>query len=325
MSTSPPLGAQADAEPLAVRPAKGRPDPARTPGRRRARRVDALTAGFFMTPALLGFAVFVILPALGGLVLAFFDWDLFGTPEFVGLEHIQRLFTDPVMWQSLGVTAAFVLLGVIPTIAIGFVLAVVVNSNLPGVGVFRVLYFSPMVASAAVAAVIWVNLYRYRGGLINQVLGWLGITGPNWLSDPVWARPALVIMMIWSALPLVIILYLAGLQRVPEDIYSAAALDGAGKWRMLWSMTWPNVRSTTVLIAVLQAVSFISGSFEIALIMTNGGPLGTTQSLALYSYKMAFSQRDIGYASALSLFQLVLILLIVLGVRVLVQLRKERG
>lgn len=292
---------------------------------RRRRRVDAGTALAFISPAMLGFFVFVILPSIGGLVLAFFEWDLFGTPVFVGLDNITRLFTDPVMWQSLGVTALFVVLGVIPTIVIGFLLAVVVNTNLPGTAGWRVLYFTPMIASAAVAAIIWVNLYNGRSGLVNQFLGLFGIDGPHWLSDPTWARPALVVMMIWGALPITIILYLAGLQRVPDDIYAASSLDGAGKWRQLWSMTWPNVWGTTMLVAVLQAVSFISGSFEIALIMTDGGPLGTTQSLALYSYKVAFSQRDIGYASALSLFQLVLLVVIVVLARAIVRVRKERS
>lgn len=282
-------------------------------------------ATLFVSPAMLAFFVFVIAPALGGLVLAFYEWDLFGTPTFVGLDNIARLFTDPAMWQSLGVTAMFVVLGVVPTIIIGFVLAVVVNVNMPGVGAWRVLYFTPMIASAAVAAIIWVNLYNGRSGLVNQFLALFGIDGPNWLADPTWALPALVIMMIWGALPIVIILYLAGLQRVPEDIYAASSLDGAGPWRQLWSMTWPNVWGTTVLVAVLQAVSFVSGSFEIALLMTDGGPLGTTQSLALYSYKVAFSERDIGYGSALSLFQLVLIIGVVVLSRAVVRFRKERG
>jgi ABC-type sugar transport system permease subunit len=267
----------------------------------------------------------VIVPAIGGLVLAFFEWDLFGTPIFVGLDNITRMFIDPDMWQALGVTALFVVLGVIPTIMIGFVLAVVVNSNLPGIAAWRVLYFTPMIASAAVSAIIWANLYNGRSGLVNQFLALFGIDGPNWLSDTTWAMPALVIMMIWGSLPIVIILYLAGLQRVPEDIYAASSLDGAGKWRQLWSMTWPNVWSTTVLVAVLQAVSFISGSFEIALIMTDGGPLGTTRSLALYSYMVAFSERDIGYASALSLFQLVLLIAVVVLARVATRFRKERS
>lgn len=301
-----------------------RPRPVEKSESRPGRRLDTLTAAAFLTPGMLAFALFVILPAVGGLVLSFFQWDLFGTPKWVGLANISRLFSDADMWHALGVTALFVLMGVVPTILIGFVLAVLVNAKMPGVGIIRVFYFAPMIASAAVSSLIWVNLYSLRGP-VNQVLGWFGINGPNWLSDLTWARPALVVMMIWGGLPLVIILYLAGLQRVPEDIYAAASLDGASPWRQVWSMTWPNVRGTTLLIAVLQAVGFVSGSFEVALIMTDGGPLGATQSLALYAYKVAFSQRDIGYASALSLFQLVLMAVVVLLVRVIVRFRRERS
>ncbi|MBP2355927.1 ABC-type sugar transport system permease subunit [Kribbella aluminosa] len=301
-----------------------KPRPSEKPAGRRGRNLDAVTAAAFLTPGMLAFALFVILPAVGGLVLTFFQWDLFGTPKWVGLANVSRLFGDADMWHALGVTALFVLMGVVPTILIGFVLAVLVNTKMPGVGVVRVFYFAPMIASAAVSALIWVNLYNSTG-LVNQVLAWAGISGPNWLSDLTWARPALVVMMIWSGLPLVIILYLAGLQRVSEDIYAAAALDGASKWRQIWSMTWPNVWGTTLLIAVLETVGFVSGSFEVALIMTDGGPLGTTQSLALYAYKVAFSERDIGYASALSLFQLVLMMAVVLLVRVIVRFRKERS
>lgn len=304
--------------------AEKRPGPADDPGHRRGKHLDALTAAAFLTPGLLAFALFVILPALGGLALTFFQWDLFGTPKWVGLANVSRLFGDADMWHALGVTVLFVVMGVIPTTLIGFVLAVLINTKMPGVGVIRVFYFAPMIASAAVSSLIWVNLYNSKG-LVNQVLAWIGINGPNWLSDLTWARPALVVMMIWGGLPLVIILYLAGLQRVPEDIYAAASLDGAGKWRQVWSMTWPNVRGTTLLITVLQAVGFVSGSFEVALIMTDGGPLGTTQSLALYAYKVAFAERDIGYASALSLFQLVLMVAVVLLVRTIVRFRREHS
>jgi len=289
------------------------------------KRVDTWTATAFVTPAIIGFTIFVIIPAIAGLVLAFFDWDLFSTPTFVGLDNIVRLFTDTDMWQSLGVTAMYVVLGVVPSILIGFVLAVLVNTNLPGVGILRVFYFAPMIASSAVAALIWASLYSPKSGLINQALALVGISGPNWLSDTTWALPALVVIMIWTALPLVVILYLAGLQRVPEDIYAAASLDGAGKWRQLWSMTWPNVWPTTLLVAVLEAIGFISGSFELSLIMTDGGPLGSTRSLALYSYQEAFASRDIGYASALSLFQLVLMGAIVVLVRVVLKARRARG
>lgn len=287
--------------------------PGRVMTTRHVKRVDAATVAVFVTPAMVAFLLFGIIPMVAGLALSFFEWDLFGTPVFVGLDNFIRLLGDAQMWQSLGVTASFVLLGVIPTIVVGFLLAVVVNHNARGVSGWRVLYFTPMLASAAVAGVVWATIYKGRSGMLNQLLGFFGIEGRDWLSDTFWALPALVIIMIWGALPLVIILYMAGLQRIPEDIYSAAALDGAGKWRTLWAITWPNVRSTTALIAILQAVGFVGGSFELALIMTDGGPLGVTRSLALYAYQVAFGQFEMGYSSALSFFQLLVIAAFVLA------------
>ncbi|WP_165358621.1 carbohydrate ABC transporter permease [Haloactinopolyspora alba] len=272
----------------------------------------------FLSPAMIGFTVFAVLPVLGGLALGLFDWDLFSTPRYVGARNFVRLFSDPTMWQSLFVTLQFLLLGVIPTVLLGFMLAVLVNSKLPAVPALRLLFFVPMIASSAVTALVWAMLYNERQGFVNQALGVIGVDGPNWLSDTFWALPALVIVMIWSALPLVIILYLAGLQRVPDDIYAAASLDGAGPWRQLWSMTWPSVWPTTALVLALQAIGFLSGSFEMALLLTDGGPLGTTQSLALYAYRVAFNDLNFGYASALSMFQLVVfaaIVGIVQGVR----------
>lgn len=290
-------------------------------GNRRRRRRDAWAATAFVAPSMLAFGVFVIVPALAGLGLSFFSWDLFTPPEWVGLDNLARLFGDGRMWGSLWVTLLFVLLGVVPTIVVGFVLAVLLNTRLPGVEALRVLYLAPMVASSAVAAVLWAYLYDGRTGIANSMLRWVGIDGPAWLSDTTWALPALSLMMIWLALPLVMLLYLAGLQRIPDDIYAAAALDGAGLWRRLWSITWPNVMQTTVLVTVLQVINFVSGSFETALIMTGGGPLDSTQTLALYAYRTAFEKGEMGYASALALFQLVLIGVAVGLVRLAAKLR----
>lgn len=289
--------------------------------RNQQKRRDAWAAALFLAPSMVGFTLFVILPALIGLGLSFFRWDLFGTPEWAGLDNITRLFKDPTMWSALWTTIEFIVLGVIPTILVGFVLAVLINSRMRGIGPLRILYFAPMVASSAVAAVLWSYMYDPRAGVANKVLGWFGVDGPAWLSSTTWALPAMSVMMIWLAVPLVMILYLAGLQRIPDDIYAAAALDGAGRWRQLWSITWPMVRATTVLVATLQVINFMSNSFEVSLIMTDGGPLDRTQTLALYAYKTAFGDSDMGYASALCLFQLVLIglavLLFRLGARIL--------
>lgn len=289
---------------------------ARTPSsparRARGRRGDALAATLFIAPGLFAFVLFVIVPAIGGLALSFFDWNLFSAPTFVGMKNVTRLFGDPYMWHSALVSVLFVVMGVIPTVLGGFVLGVIASAQVPAAGVIRTLYFAPMVASSAVAAVLWSSIYNQRSGLINQLLATVGIEGPNWLSDPMLARPALVVVLIWSSLPIVTILYIAAIQKIPEDLFDAAALDGAGRWRKLWSITWPSVTPTTMVVAILMLLTFLSGTLEYALLMTDGGPLGETTSLALYSYKIAFERRDIGYASALAMFQLVLIVVVFL-------------
>lgn len=298
------------------------PAPVDRLGDRRKRR-DTLAATVFLAPSMIAFTLFVILPGLGTLALSFFDWDLFGTPEWVGLKNFSRLFQDPQMWTALRVTVEFAVLGVIPTVLVGFVLAVLINNKMRGMGALRILYFAPMVASSAVAAVLWSYMYDPRSGVANRVLGWVGIGPVSWLSSTTWALPALTLMMIWLFLPLVMILYLAGLQRIPADIYAAAALDGAGRWRQLWSITWPNVTATTALVGTLQLINFVSGSLDVSLIMTNGGPLGHTQTLALYAYQTAFHQTDMGYASVLTLFQLVLVAAVVGAFKTVTSIRRR--
>jgi multiple sugar transport system permease protein len=284
---------------------------------------DSLAAWAFLTPALLLFAVFIVVPTIAGIGLSFFSWNFFNTPTFLGVDNFARFFSDAEAWKALGVTMSFVVLGVIPTVFIGFMLAVLVSANLPGIGVARVLYFVPVVLSVAVSAVLWIFLYDPRQGPIAALLRAVGVTAPSFLQDPVYALPALVVMMIWLALPIVIILYLAALQRVPDDIYAAAALDGAGPWRRLWMMTWPNVMSTTLVVGVLQTINFVAASLDVSLIMTNGGPINATRSLSLYAYQQAFINQDVGYASVLSVVQLVVIVgIVVVGRAVTSRLSK---
>ena len=282
-------------------------------------RADAASAWVLLTPALILFIVFIVIPTIAGFALSFFQWNFFDAPVFNGVANFAKLAADPAAWGSLGVTLLFVLLGVIPTILLGFILAVIINVNMPGVGLLRVLYFVPVVLSVAVSAVLWTFIYDPRQGPIATVLRLVGIKAPDILHTETLAVPALVIMMIWLALPIVIILYLSGLQRVPADIYDAAALDGAGPWRVLWSMTWPNVAGTTFVVAVLQIINFVSSSLDVSLIMTNGGPLGATRGLSLYAYQQAFVNQDVGYASALSVLQLIVIVGIVAGGRLIIR------
>lgn len=291
-------------------PASGSPQkPSRT--RQRYSKPDAFAAWTLLAPALILFAIFVVVPTIAALALSLFEWHFFDTPVWVGFDNFVRLAGDVDAWASVAVTFEFVVLGVIPTILLGFMIAVLVNVNMPGVGFLRVLYFVPVVVSVAVSGVIWAFLYDPRSGPIAAAFRALGLTMPDVLNDQLLATPALVLMMIWSGLPIVVILYLAGLQRISSDIYAAAALDGAGPWRTLWQVTWPNVASTTLMVGVLQIIAFVAGSLDLALIMTNGGPLGATRALGLYAYQQAFAYQDVGYATALSVLQLVVIVGIV--------------
>jgi ABC-type sugar transport system permease subunit len=285
--------------------------------RHRSTREDVLTTAAFTAPNLILFALFILIPGIVALALSFFTWNLTGAPQWAGLENYTRMLVDPQMWAALSRTVYFLILGVIPTIVIGFVLAALVNVQLPAVGALRVLFFIPMVVSVAVSAVLWTRVYARDSGLLNGFLGLFGIPPVDWLNNPTTALPAVTLILVWLSLPLVIILYLAALQRIPRELYEAAALDGAGPVRTLWQITWPNVRGTTALLLVIQFVTFLSGTFEVTLIMTDGGPLRSTENLALYIYKMAFERFDLGYASALTLFQFVLIIAVAGGIRAL--------
>jgi ABC-type sugar transport system permease subunit len=291
--------------------------------RNRSGRVDTVNAAVFLTPSLILFILFIVVPTIAVLALSLYNWNFFSDPTFVGFSNFTRLVTDPQAGQAVMVTLVFLVLGVVPTVVIGFMLAVLVNTNIPGIGVLRVLYFIPVVVSVAVSAVLWTFLYNPRQGPLSGLLRVFGIHTPDILGSTTLALPAIVIMMIWGSLPIVIVLYMAGLQRIPDDIYSAASLDGAGPLRVLWSMTWPNVASTTVLVAVLQIINFTAGSLDFSLIMTKGGPLGSTTSLGLYAFQEAFLHQDVGYASVLSVAQMVLIIAFVLVGRLVVLKRNS--
>lgn len=289
----------------------------------RQKRANRLAALILIGPNAVAYLLFIVVPAVTGAALGFFSWDLFTTPRWVGLTNYRQLLHDPMVASSLGHSLEFVVLGVVPTMLIGFMFAVLVNSQLRGMGPLRVLYFLPLVISTAVAGVLWSAMFSPDTGLVNRVLSLVGINGPAWLANTTWALPALTVVIIWLSLPLVIILYLAGLQRVPAQMYEAAQLDGAGPWVRLWAITWPAVASTTALVVVLEVLQYLGAPFEVALIMTDGGPLNVTTSMSLYAYKVAFQQSNIGYAAALSMLQF-LVLLVLVGISWVVVRRRRR-
>lgn len=287
--------------------------------RRRRTKGDGLAAWTLVAPNLIFYSLFIVVPAASGVVISFYSWDLFTSPEWVGLANYRTLFSDPLVVTSLEHSLFFVVLGVVPTILLGFMFAAMLDWQAKFIGGIRLLYFLPLVVSTAIAGVLWSTMFAPSTGMINRILALVGITGPEWLSSTTWALPALTMVIIWLSLPLVIILYLAGLQRVPKQIYEAAQIDGAGVWVRLWGITWPSVRSTTSLVIVLEVLQFLALPLEVGLIMTYGGPLDATTSVSFWAYRQAFEFGNMGYASALSMVQLFALLGIVgvvaLGIR----------
>lgn len=278
----------------------GRPQP--SVGVRR-RRKQALVAWGFSLPFVLVFATFMLVPLVSSFAMSFTDFTAsdIRSPfavNFAGLDQYVTLFTDATFIRSLGVTAFFVLVGIPVTMAVALALALALNSGKGRiVSIFRVGFYAPVVTSIVAVSVVWRYILQ-PDGLLNGALAIVGIQGPNWLNDTTWALPSLIAMAVWRNVGTLMIIFLAGLQAVPEEVQEAAVMDGASPWRRLISVTLPLLRPTLLLGAVLISVGFLQ-FFEEAFVMTRGGPLDSTLSIAYYTYKQ-FGFGEYGLASAAS-------------------------
>lgn len=273
---------------------------------------DKFWLGMFLIPNLSMYFLFILIPSAVGVLLSFCEWDLLNPVKWVGFENYRRIPTDEMFIPSLIVSVKFLMLGVVPTIFMGFLVAALINWKARGIAAIRVLFFLPLVLSTAVAGIVWSAILQPETGLMNAMLSLIGIPGPMWLTDFTWALPGMTIIIIWLSLPLVIILYLAGMQRISPEILEAAALDGANVWTRVWQVIFPCVASTTALVIVLEILAFLGSPLEVALIMTQGGPLDATTSLGYYAYKVAFDQFEIGYSAAIIMVQFLIFLIIAL-------------
>lgn len=277
---------------------------------------DWLAALGLIGPNLVLFTVFIVVPLLLAIAISFTSWDLTGVPQFVGVANYRRMFGDSMLWQAIKTTLLFLVMGVVPTIVLGLLFAMLVNIRIRFIAAIRTLYFIPAVVSFAASAVLWQWIYRPGQGVLDFLLYKLGIVGPAWLSDPSTALPALAIVSIWLSLPIATILYLAALQRIPESIIEAATLDGAGAFTRLRYVIWPGVRTMTLLVAIVAILAFTNSSFDLVNILTQGGPINATYTLIYYIYYLAFSPPpQLGYASAISLVQLLLFVVLIAACR----------
>jgi multiple sugar transport system permease protein len=254
----------------------------------------------FLAPNVVLFATFVLAPMVMAFGLSLFNWDLISTPRFVGLANFLAIPRDPRAINSIVKTAYLIGIGVIPTVIVSFLLAVLINAKFPGIRVIRTIYLLPLVISFVASAVLWRFIFDDHFGPINTVLSWFGIVGPAWLKSTAWSMPAVAVVVVWLRFPLGMLLYLAALQAINPALLEAAQLDGASTWQRLRHVVWPSVRPVTFLVTIITLRGILFDSFDVIQVMTGGGPVGSTDILIKYIFDAAFSELDMGYASALA-------------------------
>ncbi len=275
------------------------------------RRRPALAGFGFLAPFLLLYLLFLVGPSLYGLVMSFFNTSLVkgGLGTFAGLQNYAEAFRTPEFWASLWHTVWFTILTTPPLVILALVFALLADRISRGRWFFRLVFFAPYVLPSAVIALIWNWVYTPDLGLLSSWVSALGITPPAWLGDPTWAMPSVAIATVWWTLGFNFVLYLAGLQEIPRDLYEAASIDGATPWQQMTRITIPLLGRTTTLVAVLQVIASLK-IFDQVFLMTSGGPDFTTRVAIQYIYDVGFTDYRVGYASAVSMVLFVLILIV---------------
>ncbi len=275
-----------------------------------------LLAGYlFILPNFIGVFFFVILPLLFSFILIFADWDYlkgFDGLSFAGLGNIRKLIHDDYLWRALRNNFIFTGVTVPCAMAIGLVAAVLLNRHVYAKGALRTLFFLPYVSSLVAVSVVWSVLYNSEDGPINAILNSMGVGNPpGWLGSTSWALPAIIIMIVWTYIGYTMVLYMAGLQGIPRDLYEAASIDGAAGWKQFSNITVPMLKPTSFLIAVTLIISTFQ-VFAVVNVMTHGGPVNSTMVIAYHIYITAFQNYKMGYAAAMSWVLFVLIFAITL-------------
>jgi len=263
------------------------------------------------SPWIIGFLVFTAFPLVFSFGLVFTDWDLFGTPEFVGLENIDRFISDNRAHNAFIVTTKYAVCAVSLNIVIGLGIAVLLNQNVPLAGIMRAVYFLPSILPAASIAIIWRWIFSGDYGLLNWLLSLIGVMGPNWVHSRQYALVAVIIIYVWQ-LGNTILLFISGLQNIPGEVLEAAEVDGAGAWKRFTRITIP-LLSPVILFNLIIGIINSLQVFTVVVFMTGGGPRNSTEVIMLYLYNNAFRSFRMGYASTLAwaLFLYILVLTMV--------------
>jgi multiple sugar transport system permease protein len=269
----------------------------------------------FISPWVVGFLWLTLYPMLASLYYSFTDFQILGAPEWAGLANYQEMFfRDKLFWVSMGNTLYYALISIPVGTVVGIGLALLLNRNVRGMSIYRTLYYVPTVVPAVASIMLWAWILNPQVGLVNFLLGMIGIKGPGWFNDPYWSKPALIVLGLWG-MGSAVVIYLAGLQDVPSHLYEAASLDGANGLQQTWHVTIP-LLTPTILFNVVMGLIGAFQYFTQAYVAQGafGGPLNSLLFYNLYLYRNAFAYYRMGYASALAWFLLVLVLAVTLAI-----------
>ena len=279
----------------------------------------------FVSPSLAAILLFFVLPVSAAFVLSFTDFDIYaiadrGNVRFVGLRNHVRLFETPLFWKALGNTSLFVFVGAPLSIAVSLGAALLLHARAVRLrALFRTALFAPVVTTVVAVAVIWRYILHTRYGFLNWALEWVGIGRIDWLGDPAWSMPAIILFAVWKNFGYNMVIFLAGLQNIPEDLYEAARIDGAGSLQLFRFVTLPWLRPTMLVVTILTMVAYYQ-LFAEPYVMTEGGPVQSTTSVLYFMYEEGFKWWNLGFASAVA-FVLFAILLVGTGLQLYFQRR----
>lgn len=282
-------------------------------------------AYFFLAPALSAIFIFFFIPVISAFIISFTDFDIyalgdFSTIRFIGFNNYIKLFDDPLFYTALKNTFYFVIMAGPLSIAVSLGAALLLNSKLVKYkSIFRLSYFIPVVTTLVAVAIVWRFIYHPKFGIINYILSLIGIAPIDWLGDPSTAMPAIVLMSVWKNFGYNMIIFIAGLQNIPEDLYEAASIEGATGWQKFRSITLPMLAPTTIFISIITMIGYFQ-LFAEPYIMTQGGPLNSTLSIVQFMYQEGFRWWNMGYSASIAF---VLFFIIMLGT--IVQLKFQKS
>jgi multiple sugar transport system permease protein len=267
----------------------------------------------FLAPALIPILLFFFVPAMAAFVMSFTDFDIYslgdiGNVRFIGIRNYLDLFDDPLFWKAMSNTFYFVLVGGPLSVGVSLAMALMVNAKMVRFrSLFRTVYFVPVVTTLVAVAVVWRFLYHPRFGLLNYFLGWFGANPIDWLGDPAWAMPAIILLSVWKGFGYNMIIFVAGLQSIPGELYEAARIDGASGWMQFKRITLPLLVPTTFFVGVITMINNVQ-LFAEPYVMTQGGPVNSTLSIVLLMYQQGFRWWNMGYSASIAFVLFAIIL-----------------